>query len=70
LEPHDSDHVPFIGAAVPAVLTIEGNDDANHNIHSANDTLNHINHDLALEILRMNTAYVAGEIGVQISLMG
>jgi Zn-dependent M28 family amino/carboxypeptidase len=69
-EPHDSDHVPFIDAAVPAVLTIEGNDDANHNIHSANDTLNHINHDLALEILRMNTAYVADEIGVETSLTG
>jgi hypothetical protein len=68
--PHDSDHVPFIDAAVRSVLTIEGNDDANHNIHSANDTLNHINHDLALEILRMNTAYVAGEIGVQMSLTG
>jgi hypothetical protein len=67
-EPHDSDHVPFIEADVPAVLTIEGNDEANHNIHSANDTLNHINHDLALEILRMNTAYVADEIGVETSL--
>ncbi len=63
LEPHDSDHVSFIDAGVPAVLTIEGNDEANENIHSANDTLDHINDDLAMEILRMNTAFVAGEVG-------
>jgi Zn-dependent M28 family amino/carboxypeptidase len=64
LEPHDSDHVSFIRVGVPAVLTIEGNDDANTDIHSANDTLQHINIDLAVEILRMNAAFVAGEIGV------
>jgi|EndMetStandDraft_2_1072991.scaffolds.fasta_scaffold47677_2 Zn-dependent M28 family amino/carboxypeptidase len=63
LKPHDSDHVPFIDGHMPAVLTIEGNDKANENIHSANDTLNHIDHELALEILRMNTAFVAGEVG-------
>jgi hypothetical protein len=70
LDPHDSDHCPFLKAGVPAVLTIEGNDDANENIHTANDTLNHINHGFALEILRMNTAFVAGEVGVQTSSTG
>jgi Zn-dependent M28 family amino/carboxypeptidase len=70
LDPHDSDHCPFIDARVPAVLTIEGNDEANENVHSANDTLVHINHDLAMEILRMNTAFVASEIGAQISPSG
>jgi len=60
--PHDSDHVPFIDAGVPAALTIEGNDEGNENVHSANDTLNHINYDLAMEILRMNTAFVAGRL--------
>ena len=48
LNPFNSDHVSFLDANVPAVLTIEGTDDANHNIHSANDTLAHINFDLAL----------------------
>lgn len=62
LRPHDSDHVPFIKAGTPAVLTIEGNDDGNKNIHNANDTLDHINYDLAMEILRMNTAFAVGEI--------
>jgi len=64
LNPHDSDHVPFIRANVPAVLTIEGSDKGNTEIHSANDTLARLNHDLAVEILRMNTAYVAQEIEV------
>jgi hypothetical protein len=63
LNPFASDHVPFINAGVPAVLTIEGVDGANSNIHTASDTLAHINYDLALEILRMNIAYVASALG-------
>ena len=59
LNPFNSDHVPFIQKGVPAVLTIEGTDDANDEIHSARDTLDRLNFDLALEILRMNTAFVA-----------
>ena len=59
LNPFNSDHVPFIEKGVPAVLTIEGTDDANHAIHTASDTLDRLNFDLALEILRMNTAFVA-----------
>ena len=59
LNPFNSDHVPFIQKGVPAVLTIEGTDDANHAIHSARDTLDRLNFDLALEILRMNAAFVA-----------
>lgn len=63
LHPFNSDHVSFLDANIPAVLTIEGTDDANHNIHTANDTLAHINFDLALEVLRMNLAFVAQAIG-------
>ena len=59
----NSDHVPFINAGLPAVLTIEGADSTNHTVHSVNDSLNRINFDLALEILRMNAAYLASEIG-------
>ncbi len=59
LNPFASDHVPFINASLPAVLTIEGADGANGNIHSANDLMAHIDHDLALEILRMNVAATA-----------
>jgi len=60
LNPFASDHVPFISAGIPAVLTIEGNDSANGHIHSANDTLNFLDWPLAAEILRMNAAALAG----------
>jgi hypothetical protein len=63
LHPFASDHVPFIQAGIPAVLTIEGADDTNGNIHSINDTIEHINYDLAAEVLRMNVAFLANTIG-------
>ena len=63
LEPYNSDHVPFIDAGIPAVLTIEGADSANSNVHTASDTLDHINYDLMLEILRMNTSFIAEALG-------
>jgi Zn-dependent M28 family amino/carboxypeptidase len=63
LHPFASDHVPFIDAKVPAVLTIEGADNANSNIHSARDTIEKIDFDLALEIVRMNVGFIAGELG-------
>ena len=59
LNPFASDHVPFIEAGLPGVLTIEGSDQANDRIHTAADTLHHIDLGLACQILRMNTAYVA-----------
>lgn len=62
LHPFNSDHVPFIEASIPAVLTIEGTDDANHNIHTAGDTLDHIDYDLALQIVRMNLATTASTL--------
>ena len=63
LLPFNSDHVPFLDAGIPAVLTIEGADGANDRIHTAGDTLEHIDHDLALEILRMNVAYLVQALG-------
>lgn len=65
LTPFASDHVPFINAQIPAVLTIEGADNANGNIHSEKDTLATIDPEIALDILRMNVAFVAEEIGSQ-----
>jgi hypothetical protein len=65
LDPFGSDHMPFINNGLPAVLTIEGTDQANENEHTANDTLDHINYDLMLEILRMNTAFIASELDRQ-----
>jgi Zn-dependent M28 family amino/carboxypeptidase len=60
LKPFASDHVPFIDAGVPAVLSIEGADSANGNIHTAADTLDHIDLELMQEILRMNLAALVG----------
>ena len=63
LLPFNSDHVPFLDSGIPAVLTIEGADGANDRIHTAGDTLEHLDHDLALEILRMNVAYLVQALG-------
>jgi Zn-dependent M28 family amino/carboxypeptidase len=65
LNPCNSDHVPFIEEGFPAVLTIEGTDRANDNVHTANDTLHNIDYDLALEILRMNVATTAKALAPQ-----
>lgn len=62
LDPFNSDHVPFLEAGIPAVLTIEGADRANRNVHTANDTLAHIDYDLMLDVLRMNVAFVASKV--------
>jgi Zn-dependent M28 family amino/carboxypeptidase len=64
LNPFGSDHVPFINALMPAVLTIEGSDTANGNVHTANDVIAHINYSLALDIVRMNVATVAELLGI------
>lgn len=60
LNPFASDHVPFLDAGIPAVLTIEGADSANGNIHSADDTLDTVDPALAMEILRMDVAALVG----------
>ena len=62
LHPFASDHVPFILAGVPAVLTIEGADSTNDTVHSGSDTLQRIDFSLLVEILKMNVAFVAETI--------
>jgi hypothetical protein len=63
LNPFASDHVPFIRAGIPAVLTIEGSDNTNGDVHSSKDTIDKISYDFAIEILRMNIAFLGSEIG-------
>ena len=63
LNPFNSDHVPFIEAGLPAVLTIEGADGTNPRPHTAGDTVDTVDPDLALAILRMNLAYLLGAVG-------
>ncbi|SEL51845.1 M28 family metallopeptidase [Rhodococcus maanshanensis] len=62
LSPFASDHVPFIDADIPAVLTIEDNDTANRDVHSARDLVSTLDPALAMEILRMNLAALAGRL--------
>ncbi len=42
------------------MLTIEG---ADSSVHSDADTIDHVTYAIALEILRMNVAIVANEVG-------
>jgi Zn-dependent M28 family amino/carboxypeptidase len=60
LHPFASDHVPFIEKGIPAVLTIESSDNANHAIHSGADTIDRLDYDLLTDIVRMNVAFIAG----------
>ncbi len=69
LSPFASDHVPFLQAGIPAVLTIEAADGANAEIHTANDTLDQIDHALATAIVRMNVATAAAALELQESPM-
>jgi Zn-dependent M28 family amino/carboxypeptidase len=63
LNPFNSDHVPFIDAGLPAVLTIEAADGTNPRPHTAQDTVDTVDADLALAILRMNLAYLVEALG-------
>jgi Zn-dependent M28 family amino/carboxypeptidase len=63
LHPFNSDHVPFLDAGIPAVLTIEADDETNPRPHTAADTVDTIDADLALAILRMNLAYLLDALG-------
>ncbi|WP_247828943.1 M28 family metallopeptidase [Arthrobacter antioxidans] len=63
LDPFASDHVPFIDANLPAVLTIEGEDQLNIDEHTPRDTLAELDTPVAISILRMNTAAVAAMLG-------
>ncbi|BCH29763.1 hypothetical protein MesoLjLc_16930 [Mesorhizobium sp. L-8-10] len=65
LNPFASDHVPFIEAGIPAVLTIEGGDSANDAVHTARDTLDRVDPAFAVEILKMNIATIAELAGVR-----
>jgi Zn-dependent M28 family amino/carboxypeptidase len=64
LDPFASDHVSFIDAGLPAVLTIEGEDQLNIDEHTPRDTLAGLDISVAVSILRMNTAAVAAMLGV------
>lgn len=61
--PFASDHVPFIEAGIPALLAIEGADNANEDVHSERDALTTVNYPFAAEILRMVAGFTAEAVG-------
>jgi Zn-dependent M28 family amino/carboxypeptidase len=65
LNPFNSDHVPFIDAGIPAVLTIEGTDSANNDVHTENDVVATLDFALMTQILRMNVAICATQLEVE-----
>jgi Zn-dependent M28 family amino/carboxypeptidase len=61
LNPYASDHVPFIDAGIPAVLTIEGADSAYAHEHTARDVPNRVDFELHRQITMMDLAWLATE---------
>lgn len=60
LNPWGSDHMPFINAGIPAVLSIENWSDHTPCWHKSCDTIETLNFDYAIELLKMNVATVVG----------
>ena len=64
LQAFKSDHVPFIEARLPAVLLIEGTDSANSDVHTANDTIQHVDYGLMSAIITTHAAYLGARVGL------
>lgn len=58
LHPYAGDHLPFLDAGIPAVLTTEGSATANGAIQSERGSLDRVNSAFALQILTMNAAWL------------
>lgn len=62
--PFGSDHVPFLNAGIPTVLTIENDWDDYRDYHTSRDSIDNVRLDMGGQILRMNAAalgHLAGE---------
>ncbi|MBD8524277.1 M28 family metallopeptidase [Pseudomarimonas arenosa] len=60
-----SDHVPFIGAGMPALLTIENDWDSYPHYHRSSDIAANVSLQMGVQILRMNVAALAGMMGIE-----
>jgi hypothetical protein len=63
LNPFGSDHVPFIRAGIPCVLTIENDWDEYSAYHTSRDTIENVRLDMGGEVLRMNAGALASLAG-------
>lgn len=61
--PFGSDHVPFIQAGIPSILTIENDWDSYPDYHSSRDTMKNVRDDMGGQVLRMNAAAIAALAG-------
>lgn len=59
-----SDHVPFLDAGLPALLTIENDWDSYPAYHQSDDVAANVDLDMGTQILRMNVAALAAIMGV------
>lgn len=57
--PFGSDHVPFIRAGIPALLTIENDWDQYPGYHRSTDTTSYVDVDMGSEVLKMNASALA-----------
>lgn len=62
--PFGSDHMSFLGRSMPAVLTINGDDEAYPNYHQSTDTIDNVNKRLMHLIGRMNMGAILRVAGV------
>ena len=61
-----SDHVPFLKAGVPALLTIEHWDTRTPHYHRRSDKPATLNYDYAVQVVRMNVAALIQKAGVRL----
>jgi len=62
--PFGSDHMSFLDRQVPAVLTINGDDEAYPNYHSIKDTIENVDVNYAMKIVKMNMGALLRMSGV------
>jgi Zn-dependent M28 family amino/carboxypeptidase len=58
--PYGSDHMPFIEAGIPAILTIDNDWGDYPSYHRSSDTIDKVSRDMGAAILRMNAGALAG----------
>jgi Zn-dependent M28 family amino/carboxypeptidase len=63
-----SDHVPYLAAGLPAILTIENDWSDYPYYHTTNDLPHHLTVAMGEEILKMNVAAVAAMAGASVSM--
>jgi len=63
--PFGSDHMSFLQLKMPAVLTIQGDDEAYPDYHKATDKIENVNFDYATQIVKMNMGALIRMAGVQ-----